>query len=166
MTSARQRSSCNGGSDGREKASHVQGGVRVSGTDAHQRIVSRTVRVSVASLLGVCVAFLLELCELAKPIEMPRLCCNTHQCHNRGMAPHMSQQCDIGNVRAARTSPVALLRMMFLASVTPFVKSRWSTARLRGWNLSSNLACTECEPMVKRPSWRYSTSSASALAST
>ena len=31
---------------------------------------SRTVRV--------CVAFLLELTELARPVEMPCLCCNTH----------------------------------------------------------------------------------------
>ena len=27
--------------------------------------------------LRVCLAFLLELTELAKPVEMPRLCCNT-----------------------------------------------------------------------------------------
>ena len=40
-------------------------------------IVSRTVRVCVAFLLGVGVAFLLELCELAQPVEMPCLCCNT-----------------------------------------------------------------------------------------
>ena len=38
----------------------------------------RTVRVCVASLLRVSVAVLLELTELAKPVEMPCLCCNTH----------------------------------------------------------------------------------------
>ena len=36
----------------------------------------RTVRVWVAFLLRVCVALLLELTELAKPVEMP--CCNAH----------------------------------------------------------------------------------------
>ena len=30
------------------------------------------------SSLGVCVAFLLKLCKLAKPVEMPCLCGNTH----------------------------------------------------------------------------------------
>ena len=35
-------------------------------------------RVCVAFLLGVCVAVLLEFTELATPVEMPRLCCNTH----------------------------------------------------------------------------------------
>ena len=39
--------------------------------------VSRTVRVCVAFLLRVCAAVLLELTELAKPVEMPRICCNT-----------------------------------------------------------------------------------------
>ena len=33
----------------------------------------------VAFLLRVCVAVLLELTELAKPVEMPRLCCNTQR---------------------------------------------------------------------------------------
>ena len=37
--------------------------------------VARTVRVCVAFLLPVSVAALLELTELAKPAEMPRLCC-------------------------------------------------------------------------------------------
>ena len=35
-------------------------------------------RVCVAFLLRVSVAVLLELTELAKPVEMPCLCCNTH----------------------------------------------------------------------------------------
>ena len=39
----------------------------------------RTVRVCVASQLRVSVAALLELTELAKPVEMPCLCCNTQQ---------------------------------------------------------------------------------------
>ena len=42
--------------------------------------VSRTVRVCVAFLFGVCVAVLLELTELAKPVDLPRLCCDTHAC--------------------------------------------------------------------------------------
>ena len=40
--------------------------------------VSRTVRVCVAFLQGFSVAFLLELSELAKPAELPCLCCSTH----------------------------------------------------------------------------------------
>ena len=39
---------------------------------------THTVRLCVAFLLRVSVAVLLELTELAKPVEMPCLCCNTH----------------------------------------------------------------------------------------
>ena len=39
--------------------------------------VSRTVRVCVPFLLCVCLAVLLKLTEPAKPVEMPRLYCNT-----------------------------------------------------------------------------------------
>ena len=34
-------------------------------------------RVCVAFLFGMCVVALLDFTELAKPVEMPRLCCNT-----------------------------------------------------------------------------------------
>ena len=44
---------------------------------SHVCFDSRPVRVRVAVLLGVCVVVLLEFTELAKPVEMPCLCCNT-----------------------------------------------------------------------------------------
>ena len=40
-----------------------------------------------ASLLGVCVAFLLELCELARPVEMPCLSLLQHSTTGTGSTP-------------------------------------------------------------------------------
>ena len=45
---------------------------------SHACLVSCTVRVCAAFLLRVSVAVLLELTELAKPVERPCLCCDTH----------------------------------------------------------------------------------------
>ena len=50
----------------------------ISQHTASEPTVSRTVRVCVAFQLRVSVAVLLELTELATPVERPCLCCNTH----------------------------------------------------------------------------------------
>ena len=61
---------------------------------SHVCLALRSVRVCVAFQLRVSVAVLLELTELAKPAEMPRLCCN-----NTGGGPLLSSGC-LGNTEA------------------------------------------------------------------
>ena len=57
--------------------------------------------VCVAFLLGVCVAALLELTELAKPVEMPRLCCNTQVVTQRSQQRSLERSLE--HVRVQKT---------------------------------------------------------------
>ena len=101
---------------------------------------SRTVRVCVAFLLRACVAILLKLTELAKPVETPWLRCDTPAQRPFRVQEAIGRQESLAAVKAA---PAQRAHLGSATVLTPVRRSTRTAARVATPDISAQLQATQ-----------------------